>query len=125
MKEKVNQLSPEDVQLFSSMDGHYQTEEERIFFETMKYKEEYELATMNELLLIEEDNEDNLYFIRIYADEYEIGLGATKEHFQSLADALQLKLSEIGRPASDCTFGQWLQQRNYKGIHYNRNIELQ
>ena len=53
MKEKVNQLSPEDVQLFSSMDGHYLSEEERIFFETLKYKEEYELATMNELLLIE------------------------------------------------------------------------
>lgn len=125
MKEKVNQLSPEDVQLFSSMDGHYLSEEERIFFETLKYKEEYELATMNELLLIEEDNEDNLYFIRIYADEYEVGLGATKEHFQSLADALQLKLSEIGMPASERTFGQWLQQRNYKGIHYDRNIELQ
>ena len=125
MKEKVNQLSPEDIQLFSSMDGHYRSEEERIFFETLKYKEEYELATMNELLLIEEDNEDNLYFIRIYADEYEIGLGTTKEHFQSLADALQLKLSEIGMLASDCTFGQWLQQRNYKGIHYDRNMDLQ
>ena len=125
MKEKVNLLSLEDVQLFTSMDGHYRSEEERIFFETLKYKEEYELATMNELLLIEEDNEDNLYFIRIYADEYEVGLGATKEHFQSLADALQLKLSEIGMPASERTFGQWLQQRNYKGIHYDRNIELQ
>lgn len=125
MKEKVNQLSPEDIQLFSSMDGHYRSEEERIFFETLKYKEEYELATMNELLLVEDDNEENLYFIRIYADEYEIGLGATKEHFQSLADALQLKLSEIGMPASEYTFGQWLQQRNYKGIHYDRNIELQ
>lgn len=125
MKEKVNQLSQEDIQLFTSMVGHYLSEEERIFFETLKYKEEYELATMNELLLIEEDNEDNLYFIRIYADEYEIGLGAIKEHFQSLADALQMQLSKIGMPENDCTFGQWLQRRNYKGIHYNRNIELQ
>lgn len=125
MKEKVNQLSLEDVQLFSSMVGHYQTEEERVFFETMKYKEEYELAFMNELLLTEEDNEDNLYFIRIYADEYEVGLGATKKHFQSLADALQMRLSEIGMSADDCTFGQWLQQRNYKGIHFDRNIDIQ
>ena len=125
MKEKINQLSQEDVQLFASMAESYQSEEERIFFETMKYKEEYELAFMNDLLLTEEDNEDKLYFIRIYADEYEIGLGATKKHFQSLADALQMNLSEIGMPASDCTFGQWLQRRNYKGIHYDRNIELQ
>jgi len=125
MKEKVNQLSPEDIQLFASIVDTYQSDEERIFFETMKYKEEYELAFMNDLLLTEKDNEDNLYFIRIYADEYEIGLGATKEHFQSLADALQLRLSEIGMTASDCTFGQWLQRRNYKGIHYDRNIELQ
>lgn len=124
MKEKVNQLSPEDVQLFSSMVGHYLSEEERIFFETLKYKEEYELATMNELLLIEDDNEDNLYFIRIYADEYEVGLGASKEHFQSLADALQMKLSKIGHPGND-TFGQWLRRKNYKGINYNRNLDLQ
>ena len=125
MNTKVNQLSPEDVQLFASMKGHYQSDEERIFFETMKYKEEYELATMNELLLIEDDNEDRLYFIRIYADEYEIGLGAKKEHFQSLADALQMKLSEIGMPDNDCTFGQWLRQKNYTCIRYDRNIELQ
>lgn len=125
MKEKVNQLSQEDVQLFSSMNGHYRSEEERVFFETMMYKEEYELAFMNELLLTEEDNEDKLYFIRIYADEYEIGLDATKKHFQSLADVLQMRLSEIGMSADDCTFGQWLQKRNYEGIHYDRNMDLQ
>ena len=38
-----------------------------------KYKEKYELAPMNYLLLVEEDNEDKIYFVRIYADEYEIG----------------------------------------------------
>ena len=95
MKEKVNQLSQEDILLFRTMAEHYQSENERIFFETMKYKEEYELAFMNDLLLTEDDNEDKLFFIRIYADEYEVGLGSAKKHFQSLADALNMSLSEI------------------------------
>ena len=30
MKEKVNQLCPEDEQLFASMQGHYQSENELI-----------------------------------------------------------------------------------------------
>lgn len=124
MKEKVNQLSHEDIHLFSSMENNYQSNEERIFFETMKYKEEYELAPMNDLLLVEEDNEDQLYFIRIYADEYEIGLGVTKKHFQSLAEALKMPLSEIGMTSNFASFGEWLQQRNYKGINYNRNVDL-
>ncbi len=124
MKEKVNQLCSEDKQLFASMEGHYQSENERIFFETMQYKEEYELATMNDLLLIEEDNDENLYFIRIYADEYEIGMGIAKNHFQSLAEALAMPLSEIGMNR-EITFGEWLKQIDYRGINYERNVDLQ
>lgn len=124
MKEKVNQLSQEDMQLFSSMEGHYQSDEERIFFETMKYKEEYELAPMNDLLLVEGGNEEKFYFIRIYADEYEIGCGEIKKHFQSLSEALKMSLSEIGITNNIVSFGEWLQQRNYKGINYSGNIEL-
>ena len=60
MKEKVNLLSQEDILLFRTMAEHYQSENERIFFETMKYKEEHELAFMNDLLLTEDDNEDKL-----------------------------------------------------------------
>ena len=124
MKEKVNQLCPEDEQLFASMQGHYQSENERIFFETMKYKEEYELATMNDLLMTEEDNDEDLYFIRIYVDEYEIGIDTTKNHFQSLAEALAMPLSEIGK-TTELTFGEWLKQRDYKGINYEGNVDLQ
>ena len=124
MKEKMNQLSQEDMQLFSSMESLYQSDEERIFFETMKYKEEYELAPMNDLLLVEEDNEDKIYFVRIYADEYEIGYGETKKHFQSLSEALKMPLSEIGITNGVVSFGEWLRQNNYKGINYNRNIDL-
>ena len=125
MKEKVNLLSQEDILLFRTMAEHYQSENERIFLETMKYKEEYELAFMNDLLLTEDDNEDKLFFIRIYADEYEVGLGSAKKHFQSLADALNMSLSEIGFSTNCENFGEWLRQRDYNGINYDRNIDLQ
>ncbi len=125
MKEKVHLLSQEDILLFRTMAEHYQSENERIFFETMKYKEEYELAFMNDLLLTEDDNEDKLFFIRIYADEYEVGLGPAKKHFQSLADALNMSLSEIGFSTNCENFGEWLRQRDYNGINYDRNSDLQ
>lgn len=125
MREIENELSKEDNVLFKQMSEHYQSENERIFFETMKYKEEYELAFMNDLLLTEDDNEDKLFFIRIYADEYEVGLGSAKKHFQSLADALNMSLSEIGFSTNCENFGEWLRQRDYNGINYDRNIDLQ
>lgn len=70
-------------------------------------------------------NEDKLFFIRIYADEYEVGLGPAKKHFQSLADALNMSLSEIGFSTNCENFGEWLRQRDYNGINYDRNIDLQ
>lgn len=124
LDDDLNLLLEDDLNLFEEMKGKYVSEEERIFFETMKYKEEYELALMNDLLLVEADNEDDLYFIRIYADEYEIGFGATKKHFQSLKEALDMRLSDINMPAEFGTFGEWLRKRNYKGINYDGNINL-
>ena len=49
---------------------------------------------MNDLLLTEDDNEDKLFFIRIYDAEYEVGLGSAKKHFQALADASNRSLFE-------------------------------
>lgn len=123
MLQVEHELCNADQILFAQMEGHYQSENERIFFETMKYKEEYELATMNDLLMTEEDNDEDLYFIRIYADEYEIGIGATKNHFLSLAEALAMPLSEIGK-TTELTFGEWLKQRDYKGINYEGNVDM-
>lgn len=41
MSQEKNQLWPEDIALFDSMVGHYQSDNEREFFEKQRYKEEY------------------------------------------------------------------------------------
>lgn len=44
MMTEKRELNEKDKNLFAQMEGQYQSENERIFFETMKYKEQYENA---------------------------------------------------------------------------------
>lgn len=48
-----NKLRKADESLLSSMEGHYQTPEEENFFQNMRYKQEYEPALSNDLILSE------------------------------------------------------------------------
>ena len=61
-----------DQILFAHMEGHYQSENERNFFETMKYKEECELPDGWDVLLSDKDNEENIFFYRDSYDFYMI-----------------------------------------------------
>ena len=125
MKEKVNQLSQEDVQLFSSMNGHYRSENERVFFETMKEKEETDNAFEDgwDVLLREEDNEENVFFYRESYDWYMLERVDENhnyvEEFCGLANVL-------AAPASKWDLGEgtildWLRRRDYAGIRYDNH----
>ena len=56
--EPLFELWEDDAKLFEQMKEQYQSEEERIFFETMRYKEQDEPAYSNEDLILEDENED-------------------------------------------------------------------
>lgn len=44
---------PEDAELFNAMRGNYFSNNERVFFERLQDKEEYEFTVSNDLLLYE------------------------------------------------------------------------
>lgn len=56
-----NTLTTEDHALFEYMRGHYQSENEKTFFERLQYKQENVFTTAHELILSESNNADGLY----------------------------------------------------------------
>ena len=121
-----NELWPEDKALFDSMIGHYQSDNEREFFEKQRYKQENVITISNDLLLHEDNNEDKIYIVRCWFDEYVIGGEGYKhgeEHYMNLSEALNANLKEIGVLNRDITLFQWLRERDYKGVEYNHNFD--
>lgn len=119
------EIPEEDMALFEAMKGNYVSENERVFFETMRYKEEYELAPSNDLIMSEKDNEDRLYICREYDCEYAIGAekrGFT--HTDSLADALATRLNKWNIIDDDYTLLEWLRKRDYDRVQYDHNYDL-
>lgn len=117
-----------DEQLFANMRGHYVSQNERIFFETMERKEQQEPGYRTDWLIVESENEDEVAIIRENYDEYSIERTSNSprpgEYFQSLAEALAFDLYniEIGR---HITLWQWLRERDYAGIRYDRDLDLE
>lgn len=102
------------------------SENEREFFEKLRYKELHETAFSNDVLMDEVDNEDGLYILRVITDEIMIGKNINDPKETSVPceyDGLFFALSQdifryIGRHV---TLWDWLRERDYRGIRYDRN----
>ncbi len=121
----ANELIKEDKALFEYMETHYQSANEREFFEKLRYKEENVLTVANDLILSEKNNEDRLYIVRCIFEEYIVGKeGCIEElHVMCLYDALKLNLKEGGFLDKDITLFQWLRARDYAGVEYDHNYD--
>lgn len=128
MRQVINmyKLPQDDVELFDKMRTNSQSENERVFFERMMHKEMNEHPVMVfDVLMDPKDNSDQLYFVKQYSSEYEIGL---RDKFQegfarldvmptSLSEALSCDLYDlIGR---HILLLEWLRERDYRGVNYD------
>lgn len=121
-----NELWPEDKALFESMEGYYQSDNEREFFEKQRYKQECVMTSSNDLLLHEDNNQDRIYIVRCWYEEYVVGgllYKQGEEHYMNLSEALNANLKEIGVLDRDITLLQWLRERDYKGVEYDHNFD--
>lgn len=128
MKKQLHRhkLVTEDKKLFDSMIGHYQSENEREFFEKQRYKQECVMTSSNDLLLHEDNNQDRIYIVRCWYEEYVVGgllYKQGEEHFMTLKETLDANLKEIGILDRDITLLQWLRERDYKGVEYDHNYD--
>ncbi len=121
-----NELWEEDEQLFHTMRDKYQSPEEKEFFENLFERQTWDCAIIGDLLLHENDNEDKLYIVRNYFEEYIIGKeGSDKEnvHVMNLTEALNTNLKDVGFLQEDITLWDWLRKRNYNGVRYDQNYD--
>ena len=66
MENKKTKLIAEDANLFKDMEGKYVSNEEKEFFERMKFKIESEPAPANDLIMCNRNNDDGIYILRCY-----------------------------------------------------------
>ena len=128
MKKVHNDINIDDKMLFEEVSKQYQSENERRFFEHAAYCQENVFTFSNELLLSELDNEDHIYLVRVYFEEYILGHGTEGQydeetHTMNLSDALSTNLMEKGYLDKDMTFLEWLRARDYAGVLYDHNFD--
>ena len=117
MENKKTKLIAEDASLFKDMEGKYVSNEEKEFFERMKFKIENEPAPANDLI------------VRCYDYEFRIGCHVGEEYKKEFYamdfhDALEVNLRECGFIDENLSLLEWLRKRNYKGVEYNHNFDL-
>ena len=130
MMVKKHVVPKEDELLFRTMEGHYVSPNEENFFKNLQYKEEYEITGLNDLLVSEYENEDEIYLVRMYYEEYIIGQGINsdgirEEHVMTLSEALALNLKDAGLLDRNQTLLEWLRKCDYVYVNYNRNHDLE
>ena len=130
---------PEDWEDFADTPEEFEeainnatSDNEREFLEQMRYKIPYEIAASNEVLLTNNENEEGLFILRVGNDDFQIG---------RITDATSKPVPPIeigGLIGKDGFMGfdlypylqkhitvqEWLRERDYKGIRYDRNNDL-
>lgn len=102
------------------------SENEREFFEKLRYKILNETAASNDVLMNENDNDDGLYLLRVGTDDIIIGKNisdpdetVSPEEYAGIFLALEQDISRfVGRSVS---LKDWLRERDYVGIKYDQN----
>ena len=128
MENKKTKLIAEDASLFKDMEGKYVSNEEKEFFERMKFKIESEPAPANDLIMSNRNNDDGIYIVRCYDYEFRIGCHVGEEYKKEFYamdfhDALYVNLRECGFIDENITLLEWLRKRNYNGVEYNHNFD--
>ena len=95
----------------------------------MRYKQEYECTSLNDLIVSEYENDDEIYIVREYNEEYVVGHGigtdgAYEEHVMNLSEALALNLKELGFIDRNLTLWEWLRECDYRVVNYERNYDI-
>lgn len=123
-----DQIPIEDKELFERMRLKSCSDNERVFFEKMEYKELYEYPISSfDVILSELDNDEGIYFVKCYTSEYLIGR-KTKDFVKklknvptSLNEALNEDLFVL--LGEHFTLWEWLRMRDFANLNYGYEWE--
>jgi hypothetical protein len=102
------------------------SENEKEFFEKLRYKVLHETAFSNDVLMKDDENDDAIYIMRVGTDDIMVGHNLTvkgKEHecveLAGVCFAMSYDLCDF--LGYHITLQEWLRKRDYQGIRYDRN----
>lgn len=123
---KVNyKLPADDQRLLESLDTFCVSEKEREFISQMLEIEQHWVTEVGAPIILEDENEEHLYIIHNNSTEYEIGNEEQTSIYGafSLSELLGLYLDEQGIHDKHITVLEWLRQRNYENVTYDRTYD--
>lgn len=123
MLQKSHDLCEQDEALFAQMKENYQSDNERIFFETIKEKEQSDNAFEDgwDVLLREDDNDENVF---LYRESYDWYMLERNDDDHNYVEEFNCLAALLAAPASKWNLGEgtildWLRSRDYAGIRYD------
>ena len=116
------ELPADDQRLLDSLDTFCVSDKEREFISQMLEIEQHWMTEVGASIILEDENEDHLYIMHYYSTEYEIGNEEQSGVYEafSLSELLGLFLDEQGILDKHITVLEWLRQRNYDNVTYDR-----
>ena len=117
-----NKLPDDDQRLLNTLDTFCISEKEREFIEQMLEIEQHWETEVGASIILEDENDDHLYIMHYNGTEYEIGNEDQSGVYCafSLSELLGLYLDEHGILDRHITVQEWLRQRNYENVTYDR-----
>ncbi len=123
-----DELPEEDIALFNRVLSSDITGKEREFFEKMHEKETGEFAGEADMIVSEYDNADEIYLIRYYFTEYQIGQGIEDRrasvaiYHDNLSETLDADLFPL--LGKHITLLNWLREQDFDKVMYFGNFQF-
>lgn len=124
--DKVSNLYKWELKYFGEMIQEAKTDNEREFFQTLRYRHAHNYCIADDRLVDIADTEDRIYLFRLNMNEYEIGHqnadGAWDEeqHVMNIAEVMDINLKFAGYIQQDLTVLEWLRMHDFQMVHYDR-----
>ena len=117
-----NELPEDDKRLLANLDTFCKFGKEREFILQMLEIEQHWVTEVGASIILEDENEDGLYIMHYNSTEYEIGNRDQSGVYIafSLMELLNLYLDEHNILSRHVTVLEWLRQRNYEHVTYDR-----
>ena len=115
-------LPEDDKRLLANLDKFCVSEKELEFIGQMLDIEQHWITEVGASIILEDENEDGIYINHHDATIYEIGNNDQSGVYQafSLSELLNLYLDEHDILNKHITVLEWLRQRNYDNVTYDR-----
>lgn len=120
-----HELPQDDQRLLDTLDSFGISAKEREFISQMLEIEQHWETETGAPIILEDENADRLYIIHYYSTEYEIGNESQSGVYGafSLSELLGLYLDEQNILDKHITVLEWLRQRNYANVTYDRTYD--